>query len=71
MNIKDKDLVLLELVFLWERWITSKKNNDLISTSEHYNKKNKQKQRPGKGGCALVEPGEQSPFGGRVRRAAG
>lgn len=53
MNIKDKDLVLLELVFLWERWITSKENNHLISTSENYNKKDKQKQRPGNGAGAL------------------
>lgn len=58
MNIKDKDLVLLELVFLWERWITSKKNNDLISTSENYNKKGKQKQRPGNGAGALSRSSE-------------
>jgi len=53
MNIKDKDLVLPELIFLWERWITSKKNNHLISTSENYNKKEKQKPRAGNGAGAL------------------
>ena len=45
MNIKDKDLVLLELVFLWERWITSKKNNDLISTSVTTKRINKNRGR--------------------------
>ena len=61
MNINDKDLVLLELIFLEERWITSKKDNHLISTSENYNEKEEQKREDGEWSrCALTEPGEQS-----------
>ena len=33
-SIKDKVLALLELTFFWEKWIISKKNNNLSFTAE-------------------------------------
>ena len=73
MKKKDKVPALLELHFLWEKWIISKKTNSLISAGDKHNEKKKTKrQKAGnRASGPSVEPEGQSPFWGRVRRVTG
>ena len=71
MNIKDKDLVLLELILVGEMDNKQEKQSSDFHQWE-LQQKGKTKTEGGEWSpCALTEPGEQSPFGGWVRRAAG